>query len=86
VSRDEYPRPGTTPEKLGALKPAFQKDGTVTAGNASGINDGARALVVADETLRPQGTAALARIVAYATAGVEPMLMGWGRCRPCARR
>ena len=49
VSRDEYPRPGTTVEKLGALKPAFQKDGTVTAGNASGINDGAAALVVADE-------------------------------------
>ena len=49
VSRDEYPRPGTTAEKLGALKPAFQKDGTVTAGNASGINDGAAALVVADE-------------------------------------
>ena len=79
VSRDEYPRPGTTAEKLGALKPAFQKDGTVTAGNASGINDGAAALVVADErSAAGTGHAPLARIVAYATAGVEPMLMGLG--------
>jgi acetyl-CoA C-acetyltransferase len=79
VSRDEYPRPGTTAEKLGALKAAFQKDGTVTAGNASGINDGAAALVVADErSAAGPGRAPLARIVAYATAGVEPMLMGLG--------
>ena len=79
VSRDEYPRPGTTADKLGALKPAFQKDGTVTAGNASGINDGAAALVVADDRLAAEmGRAPLARILAYATAGVEPMLMGLG--------
>ncbi len=79
VSRDEYPRPGTTAEKLGGLKAAFQKDGTVTAGNASGINDGAAALVVADErSAASTGHAPLARIVAYATAGVEPMLMGLG--------
>jgi len=79
VSRDEYPRPGTTAEKLAALKPAFQKDGTVTAGNASGINDGAAALVVADErAAAATGRAPLGRIVAYATAGVEPMLMGLG--------
>ena len=79
VSRDEYPRPGTTAEKLGALKPAFQKDGTVTAGNASGINDGAAALVVADErSACRHGRAPLARIVAYATVGVEPMFMGLG--------
>jgi acetyl-CoA C-acetyltransferase len=79
VSRDEYPRPGTTAEKLATLKPAFQKDGTVTAGNASGINDGAAALVVADERVAvATGRAPLARILAYASAGVEPMLMGLG--------
>ncbi len=79
VSRDEYPRHGTTAEKLGALKPAFQKDGTVTAGNASGINDGAAALVVADErAAAATGRAPLARILAYATVGVEPLLMGLG--------
>ena len=55
---DEYPRAGTTAEKLGALKPAFKKDGTVTAGNASGINDGAAALVVA---VARDGAAARAR-------------------------
>jgi acetyl-CoA C-acetyltransferase len=79
VDRDEYPRAGTTVDRLAALKPAFKKDGTVTAGNASGINDGAAALVVADESmalaskLRP-----LARIVSYAAAGVEPAVMGLG--------
>ena len=79
VSRDEYPRPGTTAATLGALRPAFQKDGTVTAGNASGINDGAAALVVAgDDAARAAGAAPLARIVAYAASGVEPMLMGLG--------
>ncbi|MBK5296930.1 MAG: acetyl-CoA C-acetyltransferase [Vicinamibacteria bacterium] len=79
VARDEYPRHGTTAEKLGALKAAFQKDGTVTAGNASGINDGAAALVVADErAASTTGRAPLARILAYATMGVEPMLMGLG--------
>ena len=78
VSRDEYPRPGTTVEKLGALKPAFQKDGTVTAGNASGINDGAAALVIADAGAVPGDCTPLARVLAYATAGVEPMFMGMG--------
>ena len=79
VLRDEYPRPGTTVEKLGALKPAFQKDGTVTAGNASGINDGAAALVVADERAAAgSGHRPLARVLSYATVGVEPMLMGLG--------
>ncbi len=79
VSRDEYPRPGTTAATLGALRPAFQKDGTVTAGNASGINDGAAALVaVGDDAARAAGAAPLARIVAYAASGVEPMLMGLG--------
>ena len=79
VARDEYPRPGTTVEKLAALKPAFQKDGTVTAGNASGINDGAAALVVADEGEAERlGASPLARILGYAVAGVDPMFMGLG--------
>jgi acetyl-CoA C-acetyltransferase len=78
-ARDEYPRAGTTAEKLSALKAAFQKDGTVTAGNASGINDGAAALVVAtDEWARHHGKAPLARVVSYATVGVEPKYMGMG--------
>jgi acetyl-CoA C-acetyltransferase len=76
---DEYPRAGTTAEKLAGLKPAFKTDGTVTAGNASGINDGASALVVASAAKAMSlGTAPLARIVAYATAGVDPMVMGIG--------
>jgi acetyl-CoA C-acetyltransferase len=79
VDRDEYPRAGTTVDTLAALKPAFKKDGTVTAGNASGINDGAAALVVADEALaRASGVRPLARIVSYAAAGVEPAVMGLG--------
>jgi acetyl-CoA C-acetyltransferase len=79
VTRDEYPRPGTTVEKLAPLKPAFLKDGTVTAGNASGINDGAAALVVSTETkARAIGRAPLARVLSYATSGVDPMIMGMG--------
>jgi acetyl-CoA C-acetyltransferase len=79
VTRDEYPRPGTTVEKLAPLKPAFLKDGTVTAGNASGINDGAAALVVSTETnSRAIGRAPLARVLSYATSGVDPMIMGMG--------
>lgn len=79
VDTDEYPRPGTTVERLAALKPAFAREGTVTAGNASGINDGAAALVVADEQAAAAlGRSPLARIVSYATSGVEPMLMGLG--------
>jgi acetyl-CoA C-acetyltransferase len=79
VSCDEYPRAGTTVEKLAALKPAFKADGSVTAGNASGINDGAAALVV---TTAARATAAghspLARILSYAVAGVDPAVMGIG--------
>jgi acetyl-CoA C-acetyltransferase len=76
---DEYPRAGTTAEKLAALRPAFKKDGSVTAGNASGINDGAAALVVASaERASLLGRAPLARIVSWAVAGVEPMVMGMG--------
>ena len=79
VAKDEYPRPGTTTEKLAALKPAFKKDGTVTAGNASGINDGAAALVIASsEKARQLGARPLARILAYATTGVDPLVMGIG--------
>jgi acetyl-CoA C-acetyltransferase len=79
VDTDEYPRAATTVETLAALKPAFKKDGTVTAGNASGINDGAAALVVT--TMRKAqeiGRAPLARILSYASAGVDPMIMGMG--------
>jgi acetyl-CoA C-acetyltransferase len=79
VDTDEYPRPGTTVEKLGALKPAFTKSGSVTAGNASGINDGAAALVVMNhETARQRGVQPLARVLAYAVSGVDPMVMGIG--------
>ena len=79
VDTDEYPRAGTTAEKLGALKPAFKKDGSVTAGNASGINDGAAALVVSTAK-RAQALARvpLARILAYAVTGVDPKVMGIG--------
>jgi acetyl-CoA C-acetyltransferase len=79
VDRDEYPRAGTTVEKLAALTAAFQKDGTVTAGNASGINDGAAALVVTTgDWARERGKTPLARVLAYATVGVEPKYMGMG--------
>jgi acetyl-CoA C-acetyltransferase len=79
VSRDEYPRAGTTVEKLAALKAAFSRDGTVTAGNASGINDGAAALVVAAEGwAQKHGRTPLARILSYCTTGVDPMYMGMG--------
>src|SRR5205807_10065941 len=79
VERDKYPRAGTTVEKLTALKPAFKKDGSVTAGNASGINDGAAALVVATrEKARRIGAKPLARILAYVSTGVDPMIMGIG--------
>ena len=79
VAVDEYPRPGTTVEKLAALKAAFKKDGTVTAGNASGINDGAAGLVIANaEKARTTGRAPLARILAYASTGVDPKVMGIG--------
>jgi len=79
VDIDEYPRAGTTAEKLAALKPAFKKDGSVTAGNASGINDGAAAVVVATRTKAQKiGARPLARIRSYASTGVDPMVMGIG--------
>ncbi len=86
IAVDEYPRPDTTAERLTALRPAFKKDGSVTAGNASGINDGAAALVVVSPArAKKVGTPPLARILAYATAGVDPMIMGMGPV-PAVRR
>jgi len=79
VDTDEHPRPDTTLEALARLKPAFRSGGTVTAGNSSGINDGAAALLVASESaVERHGLAPLARIVASATAGVPPRIMGIG--------
>jgi acetyl-CoA C-acetyltransferase len=76
---DEHPRPTTTLEALAGLRPAFKKDGTVTAGNASGINDGAAAIVVMSaEKAKALGIEPLAKIKGYATAGVAPDLMGTG--------
>lgn len=77
--RDEYPRPDTTIEQLSALKPAFKADGTVTAGNASGINDGAAACVVMSmEKARALGVKPLVAIRSHAAAGVDPTIMGIG--------
>ncbi|HEX9583750.1 MAG TPA: acetyl-CoA C-acetyltransferase [Gammaproteobacteria bacterium] len=79
VEADEYPKQGVTAEGLSKLRPAFQKDGTVTAGNASGINDGAAAIVLmTGDNAEKRGVAPLARIVSWATAGVDPSVMGSG--------
>ena len=79
VDTDEFPRAGVTAEALAKLRPAFKKDGTVTAGNASGINDGAAALVVmAADKAEELGLKPLARIAGYASAGVDPSIMGIG--------
>lgn len=79
ISQDEFPRFGTTPESLAKLKPAFKKDGTVTAGNASGINDGAAAFVVmSKEKAEELGLPILAKITSWASAGVDPLIMGTG--------
>jgi 3-oxoadipyl-CoA thiolase len=72
-AKDEYPRPGTTIESVAKLKPAFKKDGTVTAASSSGINDGAAALLISAQPTKP-----IARIVATAVAGVDPSCMGLG--------
>jgi acetyl-CoA C-acetyltransferase len=86
VDTDEYPRAGTTADKLAALKPAFKKDGSVTAGNASGINDGAAAVVVATGAkARQLGRKPLARILSYVSTGVDPKIMGMGPV-PAVRR
>lgn len=79
VSEDEFIRPDTTIEGLAKLRPAFRKEGTVTAGNASGINDGAAALVVSSESAaKLHGLEPMARVVSYASAGVQPEVMGLG--------
>ena len=79
VDTDEYPKHGTTAETLAKLRPAFDKEGTVTAGNASGINDGAAiAILMSAEAAARRGVAPLARIVSWATAGVDPAIMGTG--------
>jgi acetyl-CoA C-acetyltransferase len=76
---DEHPRRGTTIEKLAGLKPAFKKDGTVTAGNSAGINDGAAAIVVATANrARELGRTPLARILSFAATGIDPAIMGMG--------
>jgi acetyl-CoA C-acetyltransferase len=76
---DEYAKAGTTAEKLAKLKPAFKKDGTVTAGNASGINDGAAALVIMSaEKAEELGIKPLAKIVSYGSKGIDPSVMGYG--------
>jgi 3-oxoadipyl-CoA thiolase len=79
VERDEHPRPDTSAEKLAALKPAFREGGSLTAGNSSGINDGAAALVVAsEEKARELGVEPLGRFVSSAVSGVDPRVMGIG--------
>ncbi len=79
VDTDEHPKPDTTPEGLAKLRAAFSKDGSVTAGNASGINDGAAALVVmSEDDAAKRGAKPLARIASWATCGVDPAIMGSG--------
>ena len=79
VMEDEHPRADTTAESLALLKPAFRSDGSVTAGNSSGVNDGAAALLLADESaLSTHGLRPIARILGYASAGVAPRVMGFG--------
>jgi acetyl-CoA C-acetyltransferase len=86
VDTDEYPRADTSLERLKGLRPAFKKDGSVTAGNSSGINDGAAALLVSSDTkARELGIKPLAKVVSYATAGVDPRVMGMGPV-PAVRR
>lgn len=76
---DEFPRPGTTAESLAKLRPAFDKEGTVTAGNASGLNDGAAVVIVTSESkAKALGLKPLARLVAFASVGVDPAIMGTG--------
>ncbi|WP_417813191.1 3-oxoadipyl-CoA thiolase [Thalassospira alkalitolerans] len=79
VDKDEHPRPGTTAEKLGKLPTPFREGGSVTAGNASGVNDGAAALIIASEAaIKKYGLTPIAKVVGGATAGVAPRIMGFG--------
>ncbi len=83
---DEFPRPGTSAEKLGGLRAAFKKGGTVTAGNASGINDGGAALVVMSaDAAKARGLKPLAKIRGWASAGVDPSIMGMGPWPACEK-
>jgi len=85
-STDEHPRRGTTLEKLAALRPAFKKDGTVTAGNASGINDSAAAVVLASgRVVGKLGLKPMVEVINFASAGVEPRVMGTGPIAACRR-
>src|SRR5690554_508291 len=86
VDQDENPRPGVTAEALGKLRPAFKKDGSITAGNASSLNDGAAAVILcSEEKAKELGLTPLAVIKAYANAGVDPAIMGTGPI-PATRR
>ena len=79
VDKDEHPRPGTTAEKLGKLPTPFREGGSVTAGNASGVNDGAAALIIAsDAAVKKYGLKPIAKVLGGATAGVAPRIMGFG--------
>jgi acetyl-CoA C-acetyltransferase len=79
IRADEHPKPGTSVDNLAKLKPAFDGEGSVTAGNSSGLNDGAAALLIMSaERAKQEGLTPLARVASYASAGVEPMLMGLG--------
>jgi acetyl-CoA C-acetyltransferase len=79
VDQDEYIKHGVTSDGLGKLRPAFDKEGTVTAGNASGINDGAAAVILmSEDEAKKRGLTPLARIVSWANAGVDPAIMGTG--------
>lgn len=79
VDKDEYIKPNTTSEALAKLKPAFKKDGTVTAGNASGLNDGAAAvMLMSGETAKELGLTPLVKVVAYSVFGIDPAIMGLG--------
>src|SRR5690606_35381949 len=79
IEVDEHPRPDTTPETLAKLAPVFKKDGVVTAGNASGICDGAGAVVIASaDKARELGRSPIARLVSFGVVGVEPSIMGIG--------
>jgi acetyl-CoA C-acetyltransferase len=83
---DEFPRHGTTAEGLAKLRPAFEKEGTVTPGNASGVNDGAAAVIMMTESAAKKlGLKSMARVVAFASAGVDPAIMGTGPI-PASRR
>lgn len=86
-ARDEHNRSDVTAESLAKLKPAFRKDGTITAGNAPGLNTGASAMIIADRHwAEARGLRPLARLAGFGLGAVEPGLSAWALFRPCARR